>query len=213
MPQKRRCSIHALAGSRKSIGDGFHDLLSQHARHFDEFNQTPFRRNASTSTLDLVGEGGDVASAKSHHRAINIAKDKSGVGNKLDFNNICGMMRSKDGKDCHRTGRLKPAKNVYFIEERKDDEPSIFIIDPATINKHNKKCHQIQKSLEDIRIHKMNSGQVPPACDSDCDATIGWNFMDRNYYGSRTLPRDFARRNIRPGLDNLLHGPHSDAER
>lgn len=195
--------MHALAGNRKSI-DGFHDLLSQHAHHFDELNQPPFRRNASTSTLDLVGEGagGDNSSANSHHRTVNIAKDKSGSSNKLDFNNICGMMRSRDPKDCPR--RFKPAKNVYYIEERKDDEPSIFIIDPTTVSKH-RKCHQTQKSLEDVRIHKVNSGQPP-----DCDATIGWNFMDRNYYGSRTLPRDFARRNVRPSLDNMLH---SDAER
>lgn len=116
-------------------------------------------------------------------------------------------MRSTAGKSKEtnaRCGRLK-AKNIYYIEERKDEEPNIFIIDPNTINKHNKKFHQLQKSLEDIRIHKMNNQQATPACNNDCDATIGWNFMDRNYYGSRTLPRDFARRNIRPGLDNLLN--------
>lgn len=146
---------------------------------------------------------------------VNMAKDKSGVSNKLDFNNICGMMRSTVGKsketnvkeNFHRLGRLKPAKNVYYIEERKDDEPNIFIIDPATIHKH-KKIQQIQKSLEDIRIHKMsnnsNSPQVAQEYNDD-DANIGWNFMDRNYYGSRTLPRDFARRNIRPSLGNFLN--------
>lgn len=152
-------------------------------------------------------------SGKSNHRVI--TKDKSSVSNKLDFNNICGMMRSSTSKsketnvneNIHRIGRLKPAKNVYYIEERKDDEPSIFIIDPATINKH-KKFHQVRKSLEDVRIHKLNnnnSTQVGHAYDSECDANIGWNFMDRNYYGSRTLPRDFSRRNIRPGLNEFLN--------
>lgn len=202
------------------MGDGFNNLLTQVPR-FDEFNHqtpsTPFRRNASTSTLDLVGESsGDGASAKSNHRAINIARDKSSVGNKLDFNNICGMVRSSLGKaketngneNVHRMGRLTPAKNVYFIEEPKDEEPNIFIIDPATINRH-KKFHQLQKSLEDIRLHKQNNSQAAAAaCNNDCDATVGWNFMDRNYYGSRTLPRDFARRIIRPGLENLLNNSH-----
>lgn len=219
LPQKRRCSIHAVPNNRISMGDGFNNLLAQVPR-FDEFNHqtpsTPFRRNASTSTLDLVGEGssGDGASAKSNHRAINIARDKSSVSNKLDFNNICGMVRSSLGKaketngneNVHRMGRLTPAKNVYFIEEPKDEEPNIFIIDPATINRH-KKYHQLQKSLEDIRLHKMNNAAAA-VCNNDCDATDGWSFMDRNYYGSRTLPRDFARRVIRPGLENLLNNSH-----
>jgi hypothetical protein len=174
---------------------------------FDEFNhhvqQTTFKRNASTSTLDLVhGEGdGDASSAKSNHRAI--TKDKSSVSNKI--NNICGMMgKAKETNAGENLRRLKPAKNVYYIEERQDDEPNIFIIDPATINKH-KKFQQVQKSLEDVRIHKLNDSQLGEAYDNECDATIGWNFMDRNYYGSRTLPRDFSRRNTRSSLDNMLN--------
>lgn len=195
-----------------SIGDGYNNTPSLQVPKFDEFHhhtrQTSFKRNASTSTLDLVGESdGDVMSANSNHRTINMVKDKSSVSNKLDFNNICGMMRSTASKskemNVQRLGRLKPAKNIYFIEERKDDEPNIFIIDPATIHKH-KKFHQLQKSLEDVRINKTNSIPVGVEYNNDCDANIGWNFMDRNYYGSRTLPRDFSRRNIRPSLDNLV---------
>jgi hypothetical protein len=209
--QPRRCSLHAIPSNRKSaVGDGFN---TPQVTHFDEFNhhlrQAPFKRNASTSTLDLVhGEGdGDAASAKSNHRAI--TKDKSSVSNKI--NSICGMMgKSKETNVGESVRRLKPAKNVYYIEERKDDEPNIFIIDPQTVNKH-KKFHQVRKSLEDVRIHKLNNSQVGEAYDNECDATIGWNFMDRNYYGSRTLPRDFARRNARPSLDNLLHNFQQDS--
>lgn len=212
LPQQpsRRCSLHAIPSNRKSaVGDGFNNLLSsqhkQQVTHFDEFNhhvqQTPFKRNASTSTLDDTQLDGDSSSAKSNHRAI--TKDKSSVSNKI--NNICGMMsKSKETNFGDSFRRLKPAKNVYYIEERKDEEPNIFIIDPATVNKH-KKFHQVQKSLEDIRIHRLNNSQYEEAYDNECDATIGWNFMDRNYYGSRTLPRDFARRNARPSLDNLLN--------
>lgn len=219
-----------MPNNRKPLGDGFNNLQvnkhAQQAEHFDEFNHRPqqqqqmaFKRNASTSTLDLVGESadGDAGSAKSNHRAISIAKDKSSVGNKLDFNNICGMMRSSAGrsKDTNVTEnvrRLKPAKNIYYIEERKDDEPNIFIIEPAAVNKH-KKFHQLQKSLEDVRSHKVNNNGTQPAGvgynGDDCD--VGWNFMDRNYYGSRTLPRDFSRRNVRPSLDNLLDTFHQQA--
>lgn len=223
LPQQRRCSLHSTPNNRKPpTCDGFNNLVSskhsqQVSQHFDEFNhhasQTPFRRNASTSTLDLVGENnGDVMSGKSNHRAINITKDKSSVSNKLDFNNICGMMRSSSNKSketnvSENVRRLKPAKNIYYIEERQDEEPNIFIIDPATINKH-KKFHQLQKSLEDVRMHKMNNSQAGSTYNSDCDANVGWNFMDRNYYGSRTLPRDFSRRNVRPSLDNLLDNFH-----
>lgn len=215
-----------MPNNRKQLGDGFNNSQAnkhaQHASHFDEFNhrtqQIPFKRNASTSTLDLVGESdGDAASTKSNHRAINIAKDKSSVSNKLDFNNICGMMRSSTGRSketnvTENVRRLKPAKNIYYIEERKDDEPNIFIIEPAAVNKH-KKFHQLQKSLEDVRTHKINNGSQPAghAYNGDCDATVGWNFMDRNYYGSRTLPRDFSRRNVRPSLDNLLDNFHQRA--
>lgn len=206
------------------MSDGFNNLHSPQVSHFDEFNHhtfsTQFKRNVSTSTLDLVGESdGDIASGKGNHRAINIMKDKSGVGNKLDFNNICGMVRSSLSKSketgsresVHRIGRLKPAKNVYFIDEPKDDEPNIFIIDPATMNTH-KKYQQLQKSLEDIRHHKTNNKQAESVCNNECDATIGWNFMDRNYYGSRTLPRDFSRRNIRPSLDNLVSNSRQASE-
>ena len=207
----------------KSMGDGFNNLLPQQVPRFDEFNHripsTSFRRNASTSTLDLVGDDGDDVSGKNNQRAINITKDKS-VNNKMDFNNICGMMRSSLSKsreineskeNVHRLGRLKPAKNVYFIEEP-DEEPNIFIIDPSTVNRH-KKFHQLQKSLEDIRLNKINNKQTDSTCNNECDATIGWNFMDRNYYGSRTLPRDFARRNVRPSLDNLVGDISSDVNR
>lgn len=196
----------------KTMNDEFNNLLTQQvSSHFDEFNHltfsTPFKRNASTSTLDLGENRGDNVSGKSNQRTVNIGKDKSAVGNKLDFNNICGMVRTSLSKSketssresIHRLGRLKPAKNVYFIEDTKHEEPSIFIIDPATISKH-KKC---QKSLEDIRLQKI-SGKHDASPQQDDDATIGWNFMDRNYYGSRTLPRDFARRNVRPRLDNFL---------
>lgn len=209
--QPRRCSLHATPSNRKpAVGDGFNNLLpsqrTQQVTHFDEFNhhhgqQAAFKRNASTSTLDLVhGESdGDAASAKSNHRAI--TKDKSSVSNKI--NNICGMMsKSKETNVGESLRRFKPAKNVYYIEERKDDEPNIFIIDPQTINKH-KKFHQVRKSMEDVRIHKLNNSQVGEAYDNECDATM--YFMDRNFYGSRTLPRDFARRNARPSLDNLLN--------
>jgi hypothetical protein len=204
------------------MGDGFNNLLStQHSHqvpHFDECNHhtqhtAAFKRNASTSTLDLVGgenDVGDVVSMKSNHRTM---KDKSSVSNKLDFNNICGMMRSTSSSKSKETNVseslrrvARPAKNIYYIEERNDEEPNIFIIDPSTINKH-KKFHQLQKSLEDVRIHKMNNNNCHPMYNNmneDNDATIGWNFMDRNYYGSRTLPRDFSRRNVRPSLDNLL---------
>jgi hypothetical protein len=213
MPQQpRRCSLHATPSNRKlEVGDKFNNLLSnqhkQHGTQFDEFNhriqqQAPFKRNASTSTLDLVhgDTDGDSLSGKSNHRVI--TKDKSSVSNKI--NNFCGIRNSKSKEsnigDSFR--RLKSAKNVYYIEERKDEEPNIFIIDPTTVNKH-KKFHQVRKSLEDVRIHKINnSSQYTEAYENKCD---GWNFMDRNFYGSRTLPRDFSRRTIRPSLDNLLN--------
>lgn len=215
--QPRRCSLHATPkhGNRKSaVGDRFNNLLSnqhkQQVTQFDEFNhhvqQTPFKRNASTSTLDLVhGDGdtdGDDSSGKSNHRVI--TKDKSSVSNKI--NNFCGMMgKSKETNAGEGFRRLKPAKNVYYIEERKDDEPNIFIIDPVTVNKH-KKFQQVQKSLEDVRLHTINNNfEYGEALDNECNASAGWNFMDRNFYGSRTLPRDFARRNARSSLDNFLN--------
>lgn len=110
----------------------------------------------------------------------------------------------------HRLGRLKPAKNVYYIEERKDDEPNIFIIDPATVHKH-KKLQELQKSLEDVRVHKIKNIPLVTQEHDDADIQIGWNFMDRNYYGSRTLPRDFARQNVRPSLGNFLNNAQQNA--
>ena len=223
MPNKRRCSLHAIPARELSVGDGFSKSSSLQVPRFEELHhqslQTSFKRNASTSTLDLVGENdGDIMSTKSNHRMVNTAKDKSSVSNKLDFNNICGMMRSTVSKsketnvkeNIHRLSRLKPAKNIYYIEDRKDDEPNIFIIDPSTVHKH-KRLQQIQKSLEDIRIHKMNNNSQAAKDYNNDDANIGWNFMDRNYYGSRTLPRDFARRNIRPSLGNLLSNVQQNA--
>lgn len=164
-------------------------------------------RNASTSTLDLVNssENGDGKSQKNNQRAI--TKNKSSVSSKLDFNNFFGMMR-RGGKDSssaknetspqhhvQRVGRLKAAKNVYFIDEPREDEPNIFIIDADTINKH-KRFQCTRKSLEDIHNNETTFEQEP------------WSFASRSSYGSRTLPRDFCRRNVRASLHNFLDNHH-----
>jgi len=253
--------MHAAAAAniinaKSSLSDG---LASQSMPpppppllRFDEFNHTASsynlqaeqfaRRNASTSTMeDLDSENADSMSGRNHNHRLagtiknSSAKDKS--GNKLDFNNICGIsMKSSMAKpkDTNikdnlttsfngRVGKLKPAKNVYYIEDHtKDEDHNIFIIDPHTINKH-KRYNQMQKSLEDIRMHKLTNmqscnaaryGNNNEACaNDDDDVHIGWNFMDRNYYGSRTLPRDFGvlrNRNVRPSLDNLLDNFYSN---
>lgn len=185
---------------------------------FEGFNHVPFTRNASTSTLDLDNEldDGDSMSLKSNHRMM---KDKSG-SNKLDFNNICGMMRSSGkSKECngiyHRT--MKPARNIYYIKDQADEEePNIFIVDPRFYK--NRKC-ALQKSLEDIRMQKMNNNSYGRHYHHDtisCGGS-GWNnSMDRNYYGSKTLPRDFSRPKhgtARPSLDEFLNNFHQNENR
>lgn len=195
-------------------------------------NETPtFRmRHASTSTLDLLNsnESGDDKSKLDNHQCAITTKNKSGVSNKLDFNNFFGMMRK--GKDfcskksacaaeshnhadiqkdassthhvhSHRVGRLKAAKNVYFIDEPKD-EPNIFIIDADSINKH-KRVHYARKSLEDVFNHNSHADHHHRKQFTD-DRDEPWNFANRTSYASRTLPRDFCRRNARAALHDVF---------
>lgn len=195
--------------------DGFHSQQVSNIPPpplFSEFNNTryqtnqPFTRNVSTSTLDLDNQkdcGVSESAMKNNHRRvteIKISKDKSNVGgNKMDF---CGMMKSSKESPSvvNRMAKLRPAKNVYYIEDdTKDADTNIFIIEPHTTDRHQKFQH-MRKSLEDIRLHKM------PEIIGQCNGHDAWNFMERNRNsGSRTLPRDFAiRRNLRPSLDNLM---------
>jgi hypothetical protein len=240
IPQKS-CSLHTSANGKLPNGQCYNNSAmsfrpKQQQQHhqqqhhqqrpvmpgrFDAFNHVPFTRNASTSTLDMDGSelddggGGDSMSLKSNHRGM--MKDKA--GNKLDFNNICGMMSKS--KECnasvyHRA--MKPPRNIYYIKDQpEEDEPNIFIVDPRFYK--NRKC-ALQKSLEDIRMQKMNNNSHGRHYHHDTiscgSGGGGWNgIMDRNYYGSKTLPRDFARQkqNARPSLGNFLDNFHQDGNR
>lgn len=207
----------------KSAGNNHHattNKITFDEENFHQNSSTLKMRNASTSTLDLVNSsdgGGDGKSGKNNQRAS--IKNKSSVSSKLDFNNFFGMMRrgsnttkteptQKSPHHAHqqqRVGRvLKPAKNVYFIDEPREDEPNIFIIDAETINNKHKRIQYMRKSLEDIHNHEQSVSEEP------------WSFASRNSYGSRTLPRDFCRRNVRMSLHNFLdtpHHPHHQPER
>jgi hypothetical protein len=184
------------------------------ANRFNAFNHVPFTRNASTSTLDLDNDDGDLMSMKST-RGRNV-KDKLS-NNKLDFNNICGMMRSNKSKDCNANSntyhRIKPAKNIYYIKDQNDgEEPNIFIVDPRFYK--NRKC-ALQKSLEDIRMQKINNTYSQYRHHNVCN---GWNhnLMDRSFNGSKTLPRDFTRpKHVRPSLGTFLDNfyEHSNENR
>lgn len=106
----------------------------------------------------------------------------------------------------HRVGRLKPAKNVYFIDDQKDHEPNIFIIDAESINDRRERVHYARKSMEDIfsvadhHRKSFNDDEHEP-----------WNFASRQSYASRTLPRDFCRRNVRAGLGDVFDNYHHQA--
>lgn len=207
LPQKNVCSFHS-SPNVKLTNDCYNNNKPLRSNpqytHFDAFNHhVPFTRNASTSTLDFDNDAndGDYVSGKSNHRMM---KDKSGNSNKLDFNNICGMMRSNKPKECNSNmnvyQRMKPAKNIYYIKDQNDDEePNIFIVDPKFYK--NRKC-ALQKSLEDIRMQKLNNTY---SRHHHRDACNGWNLMDRGCYASKTLPRDFSRpKHTRPSLGNVL---------
>lgn len=201
--------------------------------HFaNECLATSKMRHASTSTLDLLntGENGDDEPKHDNYQCAITTKTKSNVSNKLDFNNFFGMMRKgKDmcsnkksalvvksdaqskspsahhGHSHHRVGRLKPAKNVYFIDDQKDDEPNIFIIDAESINKH-KRVHYERKSMEDI-FNQSRSENYRKSFDDEHEHEP-WNFASRTSYASRTLPRDFCRRNARAALHNVFDNYH-----
>jgi hypothetical protein len=234
--QQQSCSFH-VSNKGKSAGNlKSNDLLhhkipptsasTPHHAIITTFDEQNFHenstmlkmRNASTSTLDLVNssENGDGKSGKNNQRV---------KSSKLDFNNFFGRMKrgstttsttkNEIQKSPHhvlqqqqRVGRvLKPAKNVYFIDEPREDEPNIFIIDAETINNKHKRIQYMRKSLEDIHNHEQSLNKV-----NDYEP---WNFASRNSYGSRTLPRDFCRRNVRTSLHNFLdtHHQHHQLER
>ena len=224
------CSLHTTSSAISPNVKVTNDYLSMplrtakspHHHHvmdatnrFNAFNHVPFTRNASTSTLDLDNEldDGDLMSGKSNRR---ILKDKSN-NNKLDFNNICGMMRSNKSKDCNANSnmyhRIKPAKNIYYIknDQNDEDEPNIFIVDPRFYK--NRKC-ALQKSLEDIRMQKLNNTYSSSSQYRHHNACNGWNntLTDRGFCGSKTLPRDFTRpKQVRPSLGNFLENFYQES--
>lgn len=171
--------------------------------------------------------------------------------NKIDFNNMCGMMKTTTTKskenivndqqqqqcpnnvnnNYNRTPSKIKSKNIYYVEDTsKDDDHNIFIIDPQTMHKHKRMRQQSMHSMEDM--HKLTNMQLSGHGyynnsnnninnNHNGSDIIGWNIVDRNACGSRTLPRDFMmRRNMRPSLDNLLenyyqqqqHGPTANVE-
>lgn len=213
------CSMHTLPANLKVTNDCLNMPLRMKSPHhhaaanrFNAFNHVPFTRNASTSTLDLDSngrdDGGDCVSIKSSRNRI--VKDKSANNSKLDFNNICGMMRSNKSKDRHVNSntyhRIKPAQNIYYIKDQNDgEEPNIFIVDPRFYK--NRKC-ALQKSLEDIRMQKINntysSAYRHQPANVNCKGYSHQAF-DRGFCGSKTLPRDFSRpKHVRPSLSNFL---------
>lgn len=234
--QTTNCSRH-LAAKEKSAGDQrkdndllLHNVVSISSSgdahgtiNFSKDTPASFRvRHASTSTLDLLNSladgAGDDPSKHNNHQCATSLKNKSSVSNKLDFNNLFGMMRkSKDARSnklplevattnhahTHRVGRLKPAKNVYFIDDQKDNEPNIFIIDAESINDRRERVHYARKSMEDIF-----SVAVRHRKSFNDDEHEPWNFASRQSYASRTLPRDFCRRNVRAGLGDVFDNYH-----
>lgn len=137
--------------------------------------------------------------------------------NKIDFNNMCGIMRSSSNKPSNvkeLTGSKTPikikSKNIYYVEDRtKDEDPNLFIIDPITVAKHQHRRREMlhNKSLEDFRQHKLlNEMAAGNYYDASNDNAVWSRNAGRNYNGSRTLPRDFLMRAqyVRPSLDNLL---------
>lgn len=192
-----------------------HHHVMEPINRYHAFSHVPFTRNASTSTLDLDNEAsdGDCMSMKSS-RSTRLSKDKSS-NNKLDFNNICGMMRSSKSKDCnahanpcHRS--MKSTKSIYYIKDQNDeDEPNIFIVDPRFYK--NRKC-ALRKSLEDIRMQKINNTYSSSSQYRHLNACDGSSHLDRGFCGSKTLPRDFTRpkQARRPSLGSFLENFYQD---
>ncbi|CAO1388965.1 unnamed protein product [Diamesa tonsa] len=256
--QNRRCSVHSN-NLTKSLSEMFNNVPAMSQQHqqqpqFEEFNHTRYNhqqqnqfRTVSTSTDLDVEVGGDTQSTNNQRKipTIKLIKDKINVaGNnninnnnnsgKIDFNNMCGMMKMTTTKSkenivkeqqpqqcpnnvnnsCNRTPSKMKSKNIYYIEDTsKDDDHNIFIIDPQTLHKHKRMRQQSMHSMEDM--HKLTNMQLSghgyynnsnnTNNNHNGSDIIGWNIIDRNACGSRTLPRDFMmRRNMRPSLDNLL---------
>ena len=243
--QNRRCSVHSN-NLTKSLGEIFNNLPVMSQQHqqqpqFQEFNHTRYNhqqqnqfRTVSTSTdLDIETDG-DTESTNNQRKIpiIKLINDKTNNNNgQIDFNNICGMIKTATTKskenivkeqqcpnnvnnNYNKTPSKMKSKSVYYIEDTsKDDDHNIFIIDPQTLHKHKRMRQQSMHSMEDM--HKLSNMQLSghghynnsnnTNNNHNGSNIIGWNIIDRNACGSRTLPRDFMmRRNMRPSLDNLL---------
>ncbi|CAO1387021.1 unnamed protein product [Diamesa serratosioi] len=180
--------------------------------------------------IKMINDKTNVGSNNNNNNNSNINNSNNNTG-KIDFNNMCGMIKTTTTKskenivkeqqcqnnvnnNYNRTPSKMKSKNIYYIEDTsKDDDHNIFIIDPQTLHKHKRMRQQSMHSMEDM--HKLTNMQLNghgyynnsnnTNNNHNGSDIIGWNIIDRNACGSRTLPRDFMmRRNMRPSLDNLL---------
>lgn len=134
----------------------------------------------------------------------NINRSNSGNSNR--------RAKSKDelfSEFCERAGHRPKPKDIYFIEDIADDNQNIFVVDRYDKSRRNScALSNIQNSNLCHSNTSLNKSYPKSLFDLDqCDRTFLNNRINNHYfeqnnsrdrylYNSRTLPRDFLKRNV-----------------
>ena len=208
-----RSSRQASAEQLNNTDDPHRSMSTKHISR-DNLNLNSLCGIATKGILSNGGGGG----SSSNNNNNNVSSGGGGGGG-------VGMMGNKRTKSkdelfhefCERAGHRPKPKDIYFIESdtNEDDNKSIFIIDKYTnLRKNSRRSSCVLSNNQNSNLcnssSSLNKSYPKSLFDLDnCDRTFLNNCLgdnnnyfqqnnsrDRSVYSSRTLPRDFLKRNV-----------------
>lgn len=214
--KSQNCGMHT-----KNLAKSLNELYTEPAPKFSPFdlpNEFPLTRSVSTTT-DIYSTNSKSCTNDNQRKSSSRDSLNDMCGITKGILSSSKRTKSKDelfSEFCERAGNRPKPKDIYLIEyDQLDDDKSIYIVDnyaslknrrnsfaPSNIRKSN--LFNSHTSLKDT-----NNKSYPKNffdMDNNCDRRQLNNRVDNNYfeqnnsnrslYQSRTLPRDFLKRNV-----------------
>lgn len=204
----------------KNLAKSLNELYTEPAPKFSPFdlpNEFPLTRSVSTTT-DIYSTNSKSCMNESHDQRKSSSRDS--------LNEMCGITKgilssgkrakSKDelfSEFCERAGRRPKPKDIYLIEyDQLEEDKSIYIVDNYKNRRNSYAPSNIRKSNlfnSHTSLKDTNNKSYPKSffdldnCDRrhlnnciDNNNYFQQNNSNRSLYQSRTLPRDFLKRNL-----------------
>lgn len=216
--KSQNCGLHS-----KNLAKSLNELYTEPAPKFSPFdlpNEFPLTRSVSTTT-DIYSTNSKSCSNDRDNQRKSSSRDSlndmCGITKGI-LNSGKQRAKSKDelfSEFCERAGNRPKPKDIYLIEyDQMDDDKNIYIVDnyaslknrrnsfaPCNIRKSN--LFNSQTSLKDTNKSYPKNFFDMDTCDRrqlnnrlDNNNYFQQNNSNRSLYQSRTLPRDFLKRNL-----------------